>query len=136
VADALRQELLAQRESFVFETVFSDPVGDKLPLLKEAAGSGYTVLLCFSGIADPEVSRERVSMHVSQSGHDAPDEKIASRFSRTLASLAAAIRELPHVFVFDNDDLTRPFRRVAVFEGGRLVESSDPLPAWLQPLLP
>lgn len=135
VADALRRELLAQRESFVFETVFSDPVGDKLTFLKEAAGSGYTVLLCFIGIADPKVSLERVSMRVSQGGHDVPDEKIASRFPRTLANLAAAIRELPHVFVFDNDDLTRPFRRVAVFEGGRLAESSNPLPVWLRPLL-
>ena len=36
VADALRRELVNQRESFVFETVFSDPVGDKLSFLKEA----------------------------------------------------------------------------------------------------
>ena len=32
---ALRRELVKQRESFVFETVFSDPVGDKLSFLKE-----------------------------------------------------------------------------------------------------
>ena len=30
VAAGLRRELVAQRASFVFETVFSDPVGDKL----------------------------------------------------------------------------------------------------------
>lgn len=56
VADALRRELLKQRESFVFETVFSDPAGDKLAFLKEAAGSGYAVVLCFIGIAGPDVS--------------------------------------------------------------------------------
>jgi hypothetical protein len=32
VADALRRELVNQRERFVFETVFSDPVGDKVSL--------------------------------------------------------------------------------------------------------
>lgn len=34
MAGALRQRLVEQRESFVFETVFSDPVGDKLEFLK------------------------------------------------------------------------------------------------------
>lgn len=33
VAAALRRELVRQRESFVFETVFSDPVGEKLAFL-------------------------------------------------------------------------------------------------------
>src|SRR2546422_1057592 len=40
---ALRAELVKQRESFIFETVFSDPVGDKLAFLKQTAQSGYAV---------------------------------------------------------------------------------------------
>ena len=51
LAEALRRQLVKQRESFVFETVFSDPVGDKLGFLKEAANSGYAVVLCFIGIS-------------------------------------------------------------------------------------
>ena len=31
IGSALRNELVQQRESFIFETVFSDPVGDKRP---------------------------------------------------------------------------------------------------------
>lgn len=134
-ADALRRVLLARRESFVFETVFSDPAGDRLAFLKEAASSGYTVVLCSIGISGPDVSEERVSMRVSQGGHDVPEEKLRSRFPRTLANLRAAIRELPHVVIFDNGDLGLPFRRVAVCEGGRLVEAVDPAPEWLRPLL-
>jgi len=52
MANVLRRQLVEQRESFVFETVFSDPVGDKLAFLKEAEGSGYTVVLCFNWLAD------------------------------------------------------------------------------------
>src|ERR1700694_1023032 len=44
VADALRRELLKRGESFVFETVFSDPVGDKVAFLEEAARSGHIVV--------------------------------------------------------------------------------------------
>ena len=135
VADALRWELLKQRESFVFETVFSDPVGDKLAFLKEAAQAGYTVVLCFVGISRPKISEERVAMRVTQGGHDVPSEKLVARFPRILANLKAALRELPHVWVFDNDDLRTPFRLVAVFEGGQAVKLGKPVPAWLRPLL-
>jgi predicted ABC-type ATPase len=134
-ADALRRELVRLRESFVFETVFSDPVGDKLAFLKEAAASGYSVVLVYIGLSGPQSSEERVAMRVSQGGHNVPTEKLKSRFSRSLANLKAAIRGLPHVLVFDNDDLRVPFRRVAVFERGRLVESTRSIPRWFKPLL-
>jgi predicted ABC-type ATPase len=135
VAEALRRQLLQQRESFVFETVFSDPVGDKLAFLKEAARVGYAVVLCFIGIAGPEVSEARVAMRVSQGGHDVPTEKLAARFPRTLANLKAAMRVLPQVWVFDNDDLRTPFRKVAVFEHGRQGWLIKRIPKWLEPLL-
>ncbi len=135
VADALRRELVQQRESFVFETVFSDPVGEKLAFLKEAITAGYSVVLCFIGISGPKTSEQRVAMRVSQGGHDVPTDKLRSRYPRTLNNLKSAIRELPHVLIFDNDDLRTPFRRVAVFEQGRLVFRQTSLPRWLTKLL-
>lgn len=136
VADALRRELVRQRESFVFETVFSDPAGDKLTFLKDVAKSGYTVVLCFIGISGPDVSEERVAMRVSQGGHDVPTGKLIARFPRTLANLRVALRELPHVLSFDNDDLRIPFRQVAVFQKGQRVSLNPPTPKWLKLLLP
>lgn len=135
MADRVRRRLVDERESFVFETVFSDPVGDKLKFLKEAAAAGYTVVLCFIGISGPEVSEERVAMRISQGGHEVPAEKLLSRFPRTLANLKLAIRALPFVFVFDNEDLRTPFRLVATFEDGQAVALAKPLPGWLTPLM-
>lgn len=129
---ALRTELVAQRESFIFETVFSDPVGDKLAFLKQAAATGYAVVLCFVGISSAKRSDERVAMRVSQGGHDVPPEKLVARFPRTLANLAAAIRDLPCVLVYDNDDLNIPFRQVAVYMDGRTVQLNKPVPTWLR----
>lgn len=134
-ADVLRRELVRQRESFVFETVFSDPVGEKLAFLQEAITEGYSVVLCFIGISGPEISEERVAMRVSQGGHDVPTEKLMARFPRTLANLAAALRALPHVWVFDNDDLGTPFRLVAVFEKGQPSRLNPPVPRWLRSLV-
>ena len=84
VAGEIRRELVQQRESFIFETVLSDPVGDEISFLRDAASSGYNVVLCYIRIPGPETSEERVAMRVSQGGH-------AESVPPWLASLHAAI---------------------------------------------
>ena len=64
LADKLREQLLGQRESFVFETVFSDPMGEKLGFLKKAASSDYNVILCFIGISSPTVPVNTIHMSI------------------------------------------------------------------------
>jgi len=128
IADVLRRTLVRQRESFVFETVFSDRAGEKLAFLADAAAAGYNVVLCFIAISGAETSDQRVAMRVSQGGHDVPHEKLLSRFPRTMKNFRSAIRTLPLVLVFENDDLSAPFRKVAEYAGGKVVFSADPLP--------
>lgn len=135
MADSLRRELVTQRESFVFETVFSDPAGDKLAFLKDAATAGYTVVLCFIGISGPEVSEQRVAMRVSQGGHDVPTDKLETRYPRILVNLRNAVREVPHVWIFDNNDLRHPYRLVAIYEAGKPVRLNKPIPRWLSAAL-
>ena len=60
-----------------------------------------------------------------------PSDKLKTRFPRTLANLHAAIRQLPHVLVFDNSDLHRAYRLVATFERGQCLTRVEPLPPWL-----
>jgi len=136
LGDAIRRALVGQGESFVFETVFSDPVGDKRRFLQDAVRAGYTVVVYYIGVSSPTVSEERVALRVAKGGHDVPTDKLVSRFPRTLSNLMAAIQELPHVVVFDNEDLNTPFRHVATFEDGKAVEVHKPIPRWLRPALP
>jgi predicted ABC-type ATPase len=131
LANRLRVELVEQRESFAFETVLSDPAGDKVDFLAKAATQGYMVVLVFIGIDDARMSEQRVAMRVLQGGHDVPAEKLSARFPRTMKNLARAIEKLPHLLVFDNSDLANPFRKVAEFERGKAVAVNDPVPRWL-----
>ena len=135
IAGALREKLLEQRESFIFETVFSDPKEDKINFLRRAVAAGYNVILCFIGIADIATSEDRVAMRVTQGGHDVPSEKLAARFPRTLENLKKSIRVLPNVLVFDNTDLANPYRQIAHFQNGNAVLLSKPLPPWLARVL-
>ena len=136
LADALRRAMLDQGESFIFETVFSDPVGEKIGFLEVAARRGCTVVLCYIGLADSQQSIERVAMRVLQGGHDVPVEKLRERYARSLNNLKAAIARLPHVLVYDNSDLNAAYRQIAVFANSRLCCWQEPIPQWLRPLIP
>ncbi len=137
LADSIRRELFKQGVSYVFETVFSDPVGEKIEFLKTVAQSEYTVVLCFIGLSSVDLSEQRVAMRVSQGGHDVPISKLESRYPRTLANLKKAIVELPRVLVFDNSDMSDPFKLLAVFEQGIDTgnQSAMQQPTWLVQLL-
>jgi predicted ABC-type ATPase len=136
LADGLRRQLTEQGESFIFETVFSDPIGHKLTFLKQAERSGYTVVLFFIGIDGPERSSERVAMRVLKGGHDVPADKIIERYPRVMSNLKRALVELSNVMVYDNGDLSYPYRHVATMERGQKVELHGPTPEWLRVLLP
>jgi predicted ABC-type ATPase len=136
MADAIRRQLVERRESFIFETVFSDPVGDKLEFLKDAEGLGYTVLLIFIGISTPDLSDERVTMRASSGGHDVPKEKLFERFPRTMNNLKRALGELSNVWVYDHTDLDRGYSLIATVEHGEGIELHGTTPGWLRGLLP
>lgn len=135
LAGGIRNELMARKESFIFETVLSDPVGEKVEFLSSAAEQGYTVVLCFIGLDSAERSDERVAMRVTQGGHDVPTEKLTARYPRTLANLARAIRTLPLVYIYDNSDLTAPFRLLAEYRNGQQHTAVESLPSWLREAL-
>lgn len=119
LASSLRSALVAQQESFIFETVLSDPVGEKVDQFASYAAHGYTVVLIFIQIDSPEESIKRVAMRASQGGHDVPDEKLRARFERTRANLKLAIERLPYVIVYSNDNLTHPYRFIGLYENGK-----------------
>jgi len=118
-ADALRADLIRQGESFITETVFSDPVRSKLGVFTEAMTRGYTVVLLFIGISGPERSEQRVAMRISQGGHDVPPDRLIARFPRTLANVKAAVPVLSAVLAYDNDDLRSPYRIMARYVHGK-----------------
>jgi predicted ABC-type ATPase len=129
VAETLRRQHFAQRESFIFETVFSDPVAEKLGFLEEAVAAGYTVVLFFIGVSSPQRSIGRVAQRADEGGHDVPTDKLLTRFPRTLENLRLSLLRLPLVLVYDNDDLRQPHRFCLAAGKGKLLETVEPIPA-------
>jgi len=135
-AGILRRELVKLHESFIFETVFSDPVGDKLDFLKAIEKAGYTAVLIFIGVSGPEISDERVAMRVLQGGHDVSPKKLVERFPRTMNNLKRSLVELSNVWVYDHSELEQGYRLVAAMENRQGIKLHEPTPEWLRALLP
>lgn len=131
VADELRRQKVAGGHSFIFETVLSDPMGDKIDFLRKARQSGFFVEAHFIGLASPALSQARVIHRVANGGHDVPDDKIFSRYQRTLDNLARLLPVADRLTIYDNSEIARPHRPVALFEEGRLAALSSDIPAWL-----
>ena len=134
-AETVRQDLVARGLSFCMETVFSDPKGAKVAFLRRARlEQRYVVLLVFIGLDSSQLAVARVFERVESGGHDVPDDKIASRFPRTLENLTQALEFVDHAFVFDNSSADEPFRFVAEFGNGALVQRGTYRPTWTIPL--
>ena len=134
-AENKRLMFVAMRTSFVFETVLSDPEGEKVSFIKLAQDKGYDTILVFIGISSPDQSEQRVCMRVSKGGHDVPTEKILSRYPRTMDNLVRAIRTLPDVRVYDNSLNGQAHRLIAMFKDGIAVRLSDSIPPWFVEIL-
>jgi len=129
VADDVRRDLMTRGLSFCMETVFSDPVGDKVQFLKDAQIEGYTVIGVFITVSDPGLSIARVAQRVGRGGHDVPDDKLQSRFERTAQNIQAALQFVDVGLVIDNSSAETPYRLMELWEHGELrnglTEGSD-----------
>jgi len=130
-ADFLRQKLLEQRVSFSFETVMSSP--DKVALLELAQRLGYRTYLYYIATDDPAINLARVKARVNLGGHDVPEDKIVSRYGRSLDLLMAAVKHTNRAYLFDNSRHGGERMWVAEITGGHDLElKCDPMPLWFQ----
>ena len=127
-----RSRLMAARDSFITETVFSHP--SKVDLVAHATGLGYLVHL-YVAMVPESLTVARVAARVAQGGHAVPAEKIRERYAR-LWPLVAAARDLTdRASFYDNSRAARPFRVIATYERGRLV-GAPAWPTWTPTALP
>lgn len=125
LAEEIRQLKFEKRESFVMETVFSDPLGAKLQFLERASRVGYAVTLFFIGLESAELSAARVHAGVQAGGHDVPTEKLMARYGRTLDNLERAIPVLPRIVVYENSSYREPYRLLGEFRRGKWLPAKE-----------
>lgn len=101
------------------ETVFPDPVGEKLQFLRDARAAGYRLVFVWIRLESVELSMARVQQRVDAGGHDVPDDRLQARFDRTVRNAREALTFVDLGIVFDNSQVDRRFRHVETWRGGR-----------------
>ena len=99
-AEKIRHILLDGRQDFTFETVLS--TDRNLELLRQAKEAGYEIQAVFVLTCDKEINVRRVRERVRAGGHDVPEDKIRSRYDRSLKNLARLVRIADRTRIIDN----------------------------------
>lgn len=99
-AEKLREELLLNKSSLIFETVLSGP--DKIDFILKAKNLGYFIRIFFVCTDSPTINAARIANRVIQGGHDVPIPKIISRYSKSIANCAIISALVDRLYVYDN----------------------------------
>ena len=131
IAEFIRYGLLNTKKDVTFtcETVMSHE--SKLDFMPEAREKGFRVYLYFVSTSSPEINVGRVATRVQEGGHGVAEEKIRSRYVRSLANLHKAILLSDRAYIFDNSE--SKYRWVAEYDGstGELTFKNDEIPNWV-----
>lgn len=131
-ADFIRQNLIETSKSFTFETVMSFP--DKIELLRKAQSRGYRTYLYYVATENPDINVSRVSYRVSRGGHSVPEDKIVTRYHRSLELLMQAVQSTHRAYIFDNSTDAHIWL-AEITNGNSLEMKTDQMPAWFKKFL-
>ena len=106
IAEKMREEALAEKKDFSFETVLS--TDRNLKLLQRAKESGYFIKCFYILTNDPNVNLMRIKAREEKGGHGVPEEKIFSRYYKALKLLPELIKTVDIIHIYDNT--IEPFR--------------------------
>ncbi len=136
ITDGLREHMLAQKVSFVTETVFSDEVGAKLDYLRRAKSAGFRTVLVYVSLDSWPLSKLRVEHRVANGGHAVDVAKLPRRWLASLENARRALLFVDDGLVFDNSSVENPMRLIATTHEGALSATFGVTPPHLISILP
>lgn len=100
LAESLREECVNQKYDFAFETVLS--TDRNLKLLKRAKEKGYFVKVVYVITRTPSINKVRVLTRERAGGHGVPEDKIVSRYYKSLQLMPEVINVADICHIYDN----------------------------------
>ena len=132
---ALREKCLAEKKSFVFETVFS--AQDKIDFVIRAKQAGFFIRIFFISTTNPAINASRIAKRVMKGGHDVPISKIISRYNKSIQNCKTVSSIVDRLYVYDNsiDDAdARPLFRLS--DGTLAKQYAKHIPEWALFIIP
>ena len=107
---------------------------DKVAFLHKAQQAGYRTYLYFVATEDPDINVSRVKYRVQMGGHPVAEDKIRSRYIRSLELLPEAVAYADRAYIFDNSGAERAWI-AEVTQGTEIEIKTDQMPAWFKTAL-
>ena len=128
ISSFIRKNLMINGISFSFETVMSHI--SKLNEISYANALGYKTYLYFVCLDDPLLNVSRVNDRAGKGGHNVPEDRVLSRYERTLENLLPAMKIAQKAYLMDNSG--NELVLVGVMKQGKITrEIEKPLrPNW------
>jgi predicted ABC-type ATPase len=129
ISDLIRQSLIKSNQSFSFETVMSSP--DKVELLAKTLRFGYRNYLYYVATDSPQINISRVEVRVKEGGHNVANDKIESRYYRSLDFLLNAVKLTNRAYIFDNSG-NKSVLIAEITDGKRIEIKRSRIPLWFK----
>jgi predicted ABC-type ATPase len=120
IIDFIRMAFLKLKISFTFETVMSHV--SKVEFLREAQRQGFKTYLYYVATVDPKINIARVQYRVHAGGHHVPEQKIYTRYYRSLDLLMSAIEASDRAYIFDNSSYGEKTSFIAEIENAEVLK--------------
>lgn len=102
LVDEMRYHSIESKEDFTFETVLSSQY--KLDILQKAKAEGYFIKCIFVLTVHPSVNVARVEARVANGGHAVDEDKIRSRYDKSLGNIKQLMELCDILHVYDNTE--------------------------------
>lgn len=94
---------IQEKESFMFETVFSH--SSKLKLMETLIDNRYKIKTIFVTTLDPSINIDRVSRRVANGGHDVEASKIREKYKRSMNYIQDITRLSTKFYLIINNNM-------------------------------
>ena len=129
-----REQLLAERKDFIFETVLSSD--GKVDFLRRAKEAGYFIRMFFICTESPTINAARIANRVMEGGHDVPIQKIISRYQKAIINAIKVAGFADRAYFYDNSiDNQNAQLLFRTIDGKFAKQYVDSCPAWTSDVL-
>ena len=122
-AEYKREKNLVTGKPMIVETVLSR--SDKIDFIKKASKHGYRIISVFVGTSSADINCARVKQRVAEGGHDVPEDKIRSRYARSMENLPLLAECSDELYVYDNSG-EGPFLAFSMIDGDTYTAAKAP----------
>ena len=127
-----KETALKENRNFIMETVNSS---DKnFDFYKHCKESGYKITVIFIATDSPEINIKRVAKRVSQGGHGVPQDKIISRYYKSIENAKPLFAFADEVLVFDNS-IDNKSPELCYYKGKSGFFKSDNIANWINKII-